>query len=97
MIFLIVTGYTMEVVERMPHVQRSATADCRDECHASPTGSPPEIRRSISMETGEAEGVRKLVPGFSGSIKRRSIRVSIAVVITYVDYLVHKTRHVCIV
>lgn len=56
-------------------IQRSATTECSDG-QVPPTEGSPEVRRSFSMDTGEAEGVRKALSGYSGSFKRRSIRVS---------------------
>ena len=66
----------MEVLERPANLQRSATTDCRDDWHVFPTQTQPGMRRSVSMDVGDADGVRKMVSGFSGSFKRRSLRVS---------------------
>lgn len=68
----------MDVHERMEHklMQRSATTDCKDESIPR-SDTAPEMRRSISMDNGEAEGIKKAVTGLAptSSFKRRSIRV----------------------
>lgn len=63
-------------MDKPVHIQRSATTDCREDHATTPPESPPEIRRSISMDNEEASGIKKAVLGYSGSFKRCSIRVS---------------------
>lgn len=69
-----------------PPMQRSATTDLaslheQDQPKADagnpPDGSPDVMRKSVSMDSGEAEVIKKTLISTSGSFKRRSIRVRI--------------------
>lgn len=66
-----------------PPIIRSATtgsvessSDRTCDATGSPGNSPGRMRKSMSMDTGEAEYVKKVLITQSGSFKRRSIRVS---------------------
>lgn len=53
-----------------------STTDRTCDATGSPGNSPVPARKSMSMDSGEAEHVKKVRITQSGSFKRRSIRVS---------------------